>query len=189
MIADALLKQFQQVGQDLFGAQLIGTHDGNLSLRLDDKFIITRHEAMKAHLKQEDLVIIEIDLVGSGESLKIASTEALVHRKIYLETGTGAIVHAHPVDVIALSLKADKIKPLDLEGLSLLGDVPVLSKGISGDETLKAKTIADALKMNKIVVIRGHGTFSTGKDLFEAMHWTSSLASSCKMINLLSREK
>lgn len=182
MLSDAVLEQFQQVGQGLFNAHLIGTHDGNLSLRLGDTFVITRHNAMKAHLKREDLV--EISLTGADDDLKVASMEALVHRQIFLETGTQAIVHAHSVDAIALSLKVEEIEPLDLEGSYLLGKVPVLSKDVSGDEALRAKTVAGALKMDKIVIIRGHGTFSTGKDLFEAMHWTSSLASSCKIINL-----
>jgi L-fuculose-phosphate aldolase len=38
-----------------------------------------------------------------------------------------------------------------------------------------ANKVAEALKNEKIIMLRGHGSFATGQTLDEAFHWSSTL--------------
>jgi L-fuculose-phosphate aldolase len=48
-----------------------------------------------------------------------------------------------------------------------------------------ADVIAQALKQNKIVMVRGHGSFAIGQLLEEAHNYTTTLEESCRVICLL----
>ena len=45
-----------------------------------------------------------------------------------------------------------------------------------------AQTVAEALKVYKIVMLRGHGSFAIGQTLDEAFLWTSTLEECCQII-------
>jgi len=174
-----MLKDFQKFGRDLFLAGLNSSHSGNLSVRCGDRVIITRRGAMLGHLEGRDL--IETGLEKNDSNIILASTEIRVHRAIYKGTTALAIVHAHPVHAIALSLLEDEIIPLDSEGAYLLHKVPVLSaEHTIGSKELEEKLPA-LLKEYKIVMIRGHGSFAVGQVLEEAYQWTSCLEHSCRI--------
>ncbi|MCG9967121.1 aldolase [Pelotomaculum terephthalicicum JT] len=177
-----MLKEFQTFGRDLFLAGLNSSHSGNLSVRCGDRVFITRRGAMLGHLMERD--IIETGLHKNDGNIVLASTEIRVHRAIYKETAALAIVHAHPVHAIALSLLEEEIIPLDSEGAYLLHKIPVLSaEHTIGSQELEEK-LPGLLKEYKIVMVRGHGSFATGQLLEEAYQWTSSLENICRIIHI-----
>lgn len=177
-----MLKDFQTFGRDLFLAGLNSSHSGNLSVRCGDRIIITRRGAMLGHLEERD--IIETGLDKNDSNIILASTEIRVHRAIYKGTAALAIVHAHPVHAIALSLLEDEIIPLDSEGTYLLHKIPVLgAEHTIGSQELEEK-LPGLLKEYKIVMVRGHGSFATGQLLEEAYQWTSSLENICRIIHI-----
>lgn len=177
-----MLKDFQLVGRDLFQAGLNNSHSGNLSVRLGGRVLITRRGAMLGHLTGADLV--ETGLEVDDENTQRASTELLVHRAVYRGTAALAVVHAHPVHAVALSLLEDRITPLDAEGLHYLKEVPVLAaEQTIGSREVEEK-LPELLHNHKIVVVRGHGAFAAGQSLEEAYLWTSSLENACRIIYL-----
>lgn len=177
-----MLKEFQKFGRDLFLAGLNSSHSGNLSVRFGDRIIISRRGAMLSHLEEGDL--IETGLAKNDSNIILASTEIRVHRAIYKNTAALAIVHAHPVHAIALSLIEDEIIPVDSEGSYLLHKIPVLSaEHTIGSQELEQK-LPLLLKEYKIVMVRGHGSFAVGQVLEEAYQWTSSLENICRIIYL-----
>lgn len=177
-----MLSDFQRFGRDLFLAGLNNTHSGNLSVRRGNQIMITRKGAMLGHLEAQD--IIETGLEKDDGKTILASTELGVHRAIYKETAALAVVHAHPVHAVALSLLEDEIIPLDAEGLYLLQQIPVLSAAQTiGSREVEEKLPA-LLTKHKIVVVRGHGSFAAGQKLEEACQWTSSLENACRIICL-----
>ncbi|MDF9409073.1 aldolase [Pelotomaculum isophthalicicum JI] len=177
-----MLKDFQTFGRDLFLAGLNSSHSGNLSVRCGDRIVITRRGAMLGHLEERDL--IETGLDKNDSNIILASTEIRVHRAIYKGTAALAVVHAHPVHAIALSLLEDEIIPLDSEGAYLLHKIPVLSaEHTIGSQELEEK-LPSLLKEYKIVMVRGHGSFATGQLLEEAYQWTSSLENICRIIHI-----
>jgi L-fuculose-phosphate aldolase len=177
-----MLKDFQKIGRDLFLSGLNSSHSGNLSVRYGDRIVITRRGSMLGHLEEHDL--IETGLAKNDSKIILASTEIGVHRAIYKGTSALAVVHAHPVHAIALSLLEDQIIPVDSEGAYLLHKIPV----IGAEHTIGSKELENILpgllSEYKIVMVRRHGSFAVGQMIEEAYQWTSSLEQVCRIICL-----
>ncbi|TEB05245.1 L-fuculose phosphate aldolase [Pelotomaculum schinkii] len=177
-----MLKDFQKIGRDLFLSGLNSSHSGNLSVRYGDRIVITRRGSMLGHLEERDL--IETGLAKNDSKIILASTEIGVHRAIYKGTSALAVVHAHPVHAIALSLLEDQIIPVDSEGAYLLHKIPV----IGAEHTIGSKELENILpgllSEYKIVMVRGHGSFAVGQMIEEAYQWTSCLEQVCRIICL-----
>jgi len=179
MVDSRIYEMFREIGEDLYSAQMISSHGGNLSIRLGDRVIIKRRGAQLGRLKPHDLIETRLDKNDSGVAL--ASTELLVHRTIYLNTPALAICHCHPRTAVAFSFSRDELVPIDNEASYLLKKVPVVMEEFASGTPQMAHKVADALKNYKIIMLRGHGSFATGQTLDEAFHWSSTLEESCQM--------
>lgn len=178
-----LLNQFRSVGNELSSRGLVVCSSGNLSIRMEDRLIITRHGSRLGELQENDL--IETGIYKNDRATPLASSELNVHRAIYQQTPALAIVHAHPTHAVALSLSEIEIVPSDSEGLGLMGQVPVLGRHTTIVPGALADVISEALKKHGIVIVRGHGSFATGQLLEEALHYTMALEESCQVICVL----
>jgi L-fuculose-phosphate aldolase len=178
-----ILTQFQTVGHELFTKGLVSSHSGNLSIRLGERLTITRRSCRLDCLEEHDL--IETGLNKNDRNTPLASTELAVHRAIYQATSASAIVHAHPPHAVAISLTETDIVPIDTEGMTLLGKIPVLGWNMEVKPGGLADVIAQALKQRRIVMVHGHGSFAIGQLLEEAQNYTTSLEESCQVICLL----
>ncbi len=178
-----MLFQFQAVGRDLFTRGLVSSHSGNLSIRLGERLLITHRNSRLGCLEEQDLV--ETGISRNDRSTPLASTELAVHRFIYQQAPVQAIVHAHPPYTVALSFTESEIVPWDLEGRLLLSRVPVLCQREAVRPGELAGEIAQTLKVHKVVIVRGHGSFATGQLLEEAYHYTTALEESCRLLYLL----
>lgn len=181
-ISDTVLEQFRSVGSDLFLRGLITSHGGNMSIRDGDRIIITRSGCMLGHISQGDLA--EAGVSPDDDTPKNASSEIAVHRAIYKHTPALAVVHAHPAHAIALSLVDESITPLDVEGSYYMPGVPIIGRGEKVYGGRMADDIAKALIDHRIAVVYGHGSFAAGRDLYEALHYNSTLEESCRIISI-----
>lgn len=179
MVDERIYQMFRDIGRDLYTANMISSHGGNLSVRLGDHLIIKRRGAMLGQLKPHDLIETGIDKNDSGVAL--ASTELIVHRAIYMNTPALAVVHCHPRTAIAFSLSRDELVPIDNEASYLLKKVPVVTEEFASGTPEMANKVARALQDYKIIMLRGHGSFATGQTLDEAFHWSSTLEESCQI--------
>ena len=168
-----------KTGELLHREGLVDARAGNLSIRVDDRVFITRTGANLGTLSPED--IVELPLHERHILEERASSEWIVHREIYLQTPHRAIVHTHPLYTVLISMQWDRIEPKDSEGRAILGFVEVIPEYPSGSLPL-AQAVAQALRVSKLVVVKGHGVFSAGKDPFEAYTLTSILERSCKLL-------
>ena len=179
MIDERIFEMFREIGEDLYTAQMISSHGGNLSIRLGDRIIIKRRGAQLGRLKAHDLIETRLDKNDSG--VVLASTELLVHRAIYLNTPALAICHCHPRTAVAFSFSRDELIPIDNEASYLLKKIPVVTEEFASGTPQMANTVANALKNYKIIMLRGHGSFAIGSTLDEAFHWSSTLEESAQM--------
>jgi L-fuculose-phosphate aldolase len=135
MIDERIYEMFREIGRDLYVADMVSSHGGNLSIRLGDRVVIKRRGAMLGRLKPHDL--IETGLEKNDSGVALASTELVVHRMIYKTTPALAIVHCHPRAAIAFSLSRDEIVPIDNEASYLLkknsGDLGRVRVRFAGD--------------------------------------------------------
>ena len=179
MVDSRIYEMFRDIGRDMYTANMISSHGGNLSIRLGDHVIIKRRGAMLGNLKPHDLIETGIEKNDSGVAL--ASTELLVHRAIYMNTPALAVVHCHPRTAIAFSLSRDELVPIDNEASYLLKKVPVVAEEFASGTPGMANKVAKALQNYKIIMLRGHGSFAIGQTLDEAFHWSSTLEESCQI--------
>ncbi len=168
-----IYQKIKKTGEELYRTGLVSSHSGNLSIRCGDKIFITTRGSMLGRLTVND--IIEVPLRGEGV-YKRASRELPTHRNIYLKTGNLAVVHAHPPSAIALSFRTEVIKPFDYESSIYLGEVHVVE-----NERIEERVPA-YLTDGGIVMVRGHGSFAAAKSIEEALHYTSTLEISCRIM-------
>lgn len=180
-----IYREIIEVGRLLFREGLVSARAGNVSRAFGDRLFITRTGSLTGELSHED--IISLPLKGRSILEERASVELEVHRRIILETGKPAVVHAHPPHAVALSLSEDTMLPLDSEGKDLVGEVKVLSleKPSASEELAEAASVA--LKDSKVVLVRGHGAFAADRELKLAYAHISTLEHSCKIL-MWSRE-
>ena len=180
MVDSRIYEMFREIGRDLYTANMISSHGGNLSVRLGDRVIIKRRGAMLGSLKPHDLIETRLDKNDSGVAL--ASTELLVHRTIYLNTPALAVCHCHPRTAVSFSLSREEIIPIDNEASYLLKKIPVITEEFASGTPQMANKVADALKNYKIIMLRGHGSFATGQTLDDAFFWSSTLEEACQIM-------
>jgi L-fuculose-phosphate aldolase len=162
------LVEFQAAGQMLHRAGLITGSSGNLSLRLNNNLLITRHGSILAELTGADLV--ETGVFQDDAMTPLASSELPVHRQIYRNTGAKAIVHSHAPFAVMLSLEDCGIP----HQVSVIGQSDRIVPGALAAE------IAGALKSHNLVLVHGHGPFAIGQTLAEACLLTLKFEAECR---------
>lgn len=170
-VPPGVMQQMQEVGRDLYQLALVTSHGGNLSMRIGNEMWITGTGTMLGRLKDR-----HISLVGPSGVLSQGpppSSDTLLHSTIYALGGAQAVAHAHPRHAIALSFTTDLFVPGDLEGQLHLQDVPVIAAG-----PRQVEEIATALQSRLVVLLRGHGAYARGQNLWEALHWVTALEES-----------
>jgi L-fuculose-phosphate aldolase len=168
--------EFERIGKRLFAEHLVGGNFGNMSVRSGNGFFIKRTGTCL------DIAAEPVFVPMIGDAPKEASSEYRVHRAVYARTSHAAIVHAHPPYAVAASLVMDSILPEDSEGEMFCPLIPVVT-GAPGTQEV-ADNVAQGLSSVKLVIARGHGTFSVGATLDEAYVFTSLAEHSCRVLAL-----
>ena len=169
-----------EAGRVLWEEGLVTSHGGNLSVRQGDSVFITRTGTKLGFLKKTDFVKVPIGV----NKFDAASSELIVHMAIYEHTTFKAVVHAHPKSAVALSFSLKEIVPLDFEGKLIFERCPVIDVSIPHASSELAGAVVECMKNgNRIVCVKGHGTFAASDNLEEALFLTSSLEfSACLLI-------
>ena len=160
----------------MFLRALVGSHAGNMSVRIKDKIYITRTGSMLGRLTERD--VIEVHLDQDDANVARASSELVVHRAVYRNTGALSIIHAHPPYATLLSMLKETVVPIDSEGSHLFREVPVVNPKKTIGSLEGARLVSQRLKAFNIVLMRSHGSFARGDTLEKAYMLTSSLESS-----------
>ncbi len=97
-----------RVGRSLFERGYVHATAGNISVRLDDGFLITPTDACLGFVQPEQLALV--DTSGQQRSGDKASKTLALHRRIYqatADTGHAAscVIHTHSTHLVALSLQ------------------------------------------------------------------------------------
>ena len=100
-----------RVGQSLFDRGYVHATAGNISVRLEDGFLITPTDACLGFLEPADLALL--DAQGQQLSGKRASKTMALHRKIYEATDhalgswpSQCVIHTHSTHCVSLSLSS-----------------------------------------------------------------------------------
>ncbi len=185
-----LIQDIIFTGKVLYKESLVNSHAGNISVRLNDNLLIKRTGRMLGFLTEED--IIELPIYEETEDDQLASRELIVHREIYKKTDAKAVIHAHPINAVALTFILDNyFIPIDSEGELFVGKVPIIEvKNPSGSKEL-AEAVPEVLKKENThyVLVKTHGSFIKGSSLNQALRFTSDLEYCAKVFNLVQKLK
>lgn len=182
MRTDEAYELFRDVGRDLFLAGNVTARSGNLSVRDGDRIVITRSGSMLSRLEPKDLIETRMEPCDVDEG---CSRELVVHRAIYAATSATAICHAHPPHTMHRSLVDDAIRPVDSEGLAVLGElIPVLAPANTIASAEAGQMLAEALTRVPIAVLKSHGPFAAGESLWDAWGFVGVLEDSCRILDL-----
>jgi L-fuculose-phosphate aldolase len=142
---------------------------GNVSLRLDDRFLITATGRPYESMRPSEIVETDSDgrtLSGRGAP----SSEWRMHAAIYAKRpDVGAIVHTHSPYATAASAALETLPIPHDEGRIVYGEgVPVSVHRPPGTREL-ADAVAEALGEGRIALIARHGAVGVGATLDEAL--------------------
>jgi methylthioribulose-1-phosphate dehydratase len=175
-----------EAGQAIHARGWVPATSGNFSIRLNSGHVaITTSGIDKASLSPHD--IMEMDLEGTPQGPGKPSAETALHLQLYhRDPQIGAVLHTHSLNDTLVSLAATD--PIRIEGLELL-------KALSGIDTHETALVIPvfpntqnmaglaedverymcANKQGHAYLIRGHGLYTWGKNLAEAMRHLEAL--------------
>jgi ribulose-5-phosphate 4-epimerase/fuculose-1-phosphate aldolase len=146
-----------QVGLSLFQRRLVHATAGNISVRLDDGFLITPTDACLGQLDPAQLA--RLDPQGRQLSGARASKTLALHQRIYqaaqtFDAQTRCVIHSHSTHCVALSLRPgaypgpfgpELLPPVTPYFIMKVGHVPLLPYHRPGDPAV-ADLVAERIK-------------------------------------------
>ena len=170
-----------EIGRRMYQRELVASNDGNISIRVDkDKLLITPTLTSKGFMREEDIILIDMDgniLEGS----KKPSSEYLLHTTVYkTRDDVHAVVHAHPVTVSAFAITGRAVDMNYMpEAYMSLGYFPVAKYAKPGTDEL-AKSIEPFIKPCNGCLLANHGAVTWSRDVFSAYYLMEQLEFYCK---------
>ena len=161
----ALRAQMVEVGRRLYARGLINGGEGNLSARLGPRRLLCSPAGVnKGFLKEEQLVVCEMDGSAQSELLR-PSSELLLHLACYQERADClAVVHAHPPHAVALTLSGEPLIACMPEAVTALGEVPTAAYATPGGPAV-AEAVRPHLGAHDCVLMERHGALAMGRGL------------------------
>ena len=160
-------------GARLAAAGLVVGGAGNISVRVEDRLVMTARGSRLAALRPEELLVTDLDgrvLEGGGR----ASSETPLHCAAYAETGAAAVVHTHPRFCSVVSTLVSEIDGIHYAVALFGGSVRVAGYATFGSPELAAN-VAAALRGRRGALMRNHGAVTVGDDLEGAVELTETL--------------
>ncbi len=162
-----LSERLVKAGRQLYDRGLVTGTSGNISARIPatNMFLIKPSGAHMAHLKAEELVLINLE--GNkirGESN--VSMETPMHTAIYrTRRSVNAVAHTHPPLATAFGIAKMEILPLQIEVFMLLPNgVPVIPFELPGSKKL-AEAVQKKMAQYDAVILENHGIVTVGSTI------------------------
>ncbi len=157
------------VGRWIYDRGYVASMDGNLSVRLDPRHILTSPTGIcKGMMTPEDMVITDLNGVKlSGR--RNPSSELAMHLLIYRRRpDIHAVCHAHPPTATGYAAAGVPLNKAILAELVLsLGCIPVAGYGTPGTTEL-TDAIEPLVQSYDAILMANHGVVTYGPDLLTA---------------------
>lgn len=140
---ERLRHEICRVGRSLFERGHVHATAGNISVRLDDGFLITPTDACLGFLDPDALA--HVDAQGLQTAGDRASKTLALHRDIYdADALARCVIHTHSTHLVALTLAGvwsptDIVPPITPYYVMKVGHVPLIAYHRPGDPALGAR--------------------------------------------------
>lgn len=160
-----------EVGQLLYQRGYVVANDGNISVRVGDRLLVTPSGVSKGRMEPDMLVLCDLagEPVPEDASGRHPSSEVKMHCRVYRERpDVGAVVHAHPVHATAFAICRRALDAPYLPELIVnFGSVPVADFAmLSTDEV--PESIMPHVHDHEGLLLANHGALAWGRDLWQA---------------------
>src|SRR6266542_2615195 len=172
MTSDEIIRgDIVEVGRRLYARAYVASNDGNISVRLDERRIMTTPKSVWKGFMTPDMMVV-VDYAGNkltGE--RDPSSELKMHLAVYEQRpDVRAVVHAHPP--IATGFAVAGI-PLDravlAEVITTLGSIPIADYATPSTAELPA-AVAQYIKAHDGLLLANHGALTCATDVLGAYY-------------------
>jgi ribulose-5-phosphate 4-epimerase/fuculose-1-phosphate aldolase len=187
MNENALREQMVEVGASLYQRGLAHGSAGNMSMRLDDGWLMTPTNSCLGRL--DPARISKLDLNGNLLAGDRPSKETFLHLAMYKEREAGAVVHLHSVHAVAVSCLADidasdVFPPITAYAIMQVGKLALAPYYPPGDEAL-AEAVRKLAGRHHAILLANHGPVVAGTTLDAAVNAIEELEQTAKLMLLL----
>lgn len=174
-------------GRSLFERRFTVGSSGNISVKLDDGFLVTPTNSCLGFLEADRLA--KLDRSGRHIGGDAPTKELPLHLAFYQgRPSAGAVVHLHSTYATALSCladvdPADAIAPITPYTVMRLGRVPVIPYRRPGSDEIAPLILATAPR-HPAVLLANHGPVVAGASLDSAVYAIEELEESARLILL-----
>jgi len=176
--------QIAEMGRSLFDRGLTFGSTGNISVRLDDGWLMTPTGSSLGNL--DPARIAKLDLSGKHVDGDAPTKEAFLHTTMYeCRPNAGAIVHLHSTHSVAASCLHDidptnVLPPLTAYYVMRVGVLPLIPYFPPGDLDL-ARAVREMASNHHAVLLANHGPVVAGISLEDAVYATEELEETAKL--------
>ncbi len=160
-----------EVGRRLYARSYVASNDGNISVRLDDRRLITTPKSVSKGFMTPDMMVV-VDFEGtrlSGE--REASTELPMHLEVYRNRpDVNAVVHAHPPLATGFAVAGIPLTRAVLaEVITTLGSIPIAEYGTPSTAELP-DAVRKYIKAHDGLLLANHGAVTCGPNVMAAYY-------------------
>ena len=180
-MADKLKQKVIDTGKRLLAEGLVARTWGNVSLRMDDTFmLITPSGIQYEDLSENDIVKVNYHTSEYEGDIE-PSSEKELHCEIYRTMKEiNAVIHTHQVNASTVATAGRTVPPILDDQAQILGpDVRLARYAPSSTKKIVRNTVK-ALKGRNAALMANHGAICTGPDLDEAVVACQVLEKACK---------
>ena len=183
----ALKQLIIEIGKRLWTRGYIASNDGNITVRLNEKEVLTTPTGVSKGFMTPDM-IIKMDMDGkipTPSSKFRPSSEVKMHMEVYRQRrDIHSVVHAHPPYCTSFAVAGIPLNKCVLpEAILTLGAVPIAPYG-----TPSTREIPDSVKpyveQSDAILLANHGALTMGVDLLTAYHRMETLEHSAAIVFL-----
>ncbi len=188
MTEGQLREQIVRVARSMYERGLTHGSTGNISVRLNDGWLMTPTGSSFGDLDPARLSKLALD--GELMSGDVPTKEAFLHRAMYEQRpASGAVVHLHATHSVAVSVladvdPADVLPPLTAYYVMRVGSLPLVPYFPPGDVTL-AKAVSELSSNHHALLLANHGPVVAGVNLNAAADAMEELEATARLYLLL----
>ncbi len=181
-----------QMAKSLFDRGLTFGSSGNISVRVEDGWLMTPTGCSMGNIEPEK--ISKLDINGNLISGDPPTKESFLHLAMYgKRPQDSAVVHLHSTHSVAVSCldeinPKNVLPPITAYYVMRIGTLPLIPYFPPGDIKL-AKVVREMASEHHAVLLANHGPVVSGKSLQDAVYATEELEETAKLFLLLQGHK
>ena len=181
-----------QMAKSLFDRSLTFGSSGNISVRMEDGWLMTPTGCSMGNIEPEK--ISKLDINGNLISGDPPTKESFLHLAMYEKRPQdSAVVHLHSTHSVAVSCldeinPKNVLPPITAYYVMRIGTLPLIPYFPPGDIKL-AKVVREMASEHHAVLLANHGPVVSGKSLQDAVYATEELEETAKLFLLLQGHK